>query len=224
MPVTAPIITRLVGATGSCCSRPKSVSLIRNVLIRGAAAMYCCKCGARNPDDAVYCHNCGDAIYRNAAPSRPSDRRQVSRPTRVKQTEEQRQLAEELLRIDEKSHECHACGRTDDLHGWNFGLAKSVSEKRVWGATAASVAVSAVTLPFVGVGFLQLPGKKARLRVLRLRLILCGACRRQHVALGGGDGIDVAVYGLHPWWSTASRFGYTEFLNAADLSKLRPTK
>jgi len=186
--------------------------------------MYCCKCGARNPDDAIHCHKCGEVMYRSTSPSSPGGPRQPSHPTSVQQTEEQRQMAEELLPIDQKAHECHACGRTDDLFGWDFGLAKTISGKCAWGETAWSVAVSAVTLPLVGLGALQLPAKKARLRVLRLRLILCGACRRQHAALGGRNRLDVAAYGLHPWSATAGRLGYTDFLDATDLNKLQPAK
>ena len=174
--------------------------------------MFCCKCGARNPESASYCHKCGCSLYKEEAnqAGRTAEGKN-SDQVETAPTEEQRQLIDELLPIDQKPHECHACGRTDSLYGWDFGLGKKISTKRAWGETAWSVAVSAVTIPLIGVGGLQLPGKKMRLRVLRLRLILCDSCRDGQVK-----------YNLHPWWEPAGRLGYTKFLNAEELKKLRP--
>jgi hypothetical protein len=120
-------------------------------------------------------------------------------------------LIDELLPIGQKPHECHACGRKDNLHGWDFGLGKPISTKRAWGKTAWSIAVSAVSLSLGGAGIVQLPGTKTRLRVLRLRLILCESCIRGQTN-----------YTLHPWWEPARRLGYTEFLSADDMEKLQP--
>lgn len=174
--------------------------------------MYCCKCGARNPEEASYCHKCGVSLYREEAGQvEPSAKNENSRQIATPSDEEQRRLIDELLPIDQKPHECHACGRKDNLYGWDFGLGKSISTKRTWGGAAWSVAVSAVTLPLVGYGGVQLPGKKTRLRVLRLRLILCDSCRRGKIN-----------YAFHPWWEPARRLGYTQFLNANELKKLQP--
>lgn len=189
-----------------------------------AQTMYCCKCGARNPDGGSYCHKCGATLYRADPTSEVGERTQPAQSTSSQLDEEQRQLLEELLPIDQKADQCHACGRAENLHVWDFGLAKKVSERRLWGETVGSVVASAVMIPLLGVGGLRLPGKKVNLRVLRLRLVLCSACRQQHIALGKGGHIDVAAYGLHPWWATARRLGYTQFLQASDLNRLRPTK
>jgi hypothetical protein len=176
--------------------------------------MFCCKCGARNPEDAGFCHKCGASLYKEEArlmggTTKNENLRQVGTPS----PEEQRQLIDELLPIDQKPHECHACGRADNLYAWDFGLGKKISTKRAWGETAWSVAVSAVTIPLFGAGGLQFPGKKARLRVLRLRLILCDSCRQGQIK-----------YNLHPWWEPARRLGYMEFLSTEELKKLQPAK
>jgi hypothetical protein len=66
--------------------------------------MFCSKCGAGNSDRGNYCQKCGSPLSREAL------------------TQEQRQLVNELLPIDQRPHECHACGRTGGLYGWDFGL------------------------------------------------------------------------------------------------------
>lgn len=173
--------------------------------------MFCCDCGAPNPDGANYCHKCGGAIYKKATDTQ----QQLPPPDTAKPepilTQEQRQLVDELFSIDKKPHECHACGRTENLYSWDFGLAKKMGTKREWCMTAWSVAVSAVTLPLLGAGGLKLPGKKTRLNVLRLQLILCVVCRDTNFA-----------YHFHPWWEPAKRLGFTEFFDAVELKKLQP--
>jgi len=154
--------------------------------------MFCSKCGAGDSDRANYCQRCGSPLSREAL------------------TQEQRQLINELLPIDQKPHECHACGRTNGLYVWDFGLGKKLSSQRAWGDTAMSAAVSAIALPVIGLGFIRLPGKNIRLSVLRLRLILCDVCSRRQVA-----------YTYHPWWNQAFRLGYTEFLTPDDLKSLK---
>lgn len=160
--------------------------------------MFCSKCGARNSGSGNYCHKCGSPLFGEA-----------NAAGKAALTQEQRQLAEELLPIDQKPNECHACGRTAGLYGWDFGLGKKLSSQRAWGETAVSAAVSAITIPLIGAGRLELPGKRMHLRVLRLRLILCDDCSRKQVA-----------YTFHPWWNQAFRLGYTEFLTPDDLKNL----
>jgi len=176
--------------------------------------MFCCKCGARNPDNASYCRECGNSLYREA--TRHLDQSAgdgVPRLVETPQNEEQRRLIDELLSIDQRPHECHACGKAHNLHSWDFGLGKKISNERAWGETAWSIAVSAVSIPLVGVGGLQLPGKKTRYQVLRLRLILCDSCWEGQTK-----------YGLHPWWQKAIQLGYTEFFDAEGLKKLEPAR
>lgn len=187
--------------------------------------MYCQKCGVQSPEDASYCYKCGTLLYREAAESRgPQSVAPSNRPGNAERDNEERRLTEELSAIDPKLHECHACGARESLHSWNFALGKVLRRRRSWGGTVASLAVSSVTIPLFGIGVLHVAGKKkVRLRVLRMKLILCGACRAERMAYGP-DGVDRAAYALHPWWTAAQRLKYTEFLNAADLSRLEPAR
>src|SRR5579859_752755 len=135
--------------------------------------MFCCDCGSSNPGTANYRHKCGGILYKSAAEFQkriiPSNERELE----PRLTQEQRQFVDALLSIDNKPHECHACGRTEDLNRWDFGLAKETGTKRDWSMTAWSVVVSAVMLPLLGAGSLELPGKSTHFNVLRLQLVLC---------------------------------------------------
>jgi len=174
--------------------------------------MFCCKCGARNPEHAGFCHKCGDALYKEGVDQTVSDAGDGPPPqVELLPSPEQEQLINKLLPISQRPNECHACGRTEGLYTWDFGLGKIMSTKRAWGQTALSVAVSAVTIPLLGAGGFELPGKKTRLRVLRLQLVLCDSCRHGQNR-----------YDLHPWWEPARKLGYTEFLNAEELKGLQP--
>ena len=174
--------------------------------------MFCCKCGARNAEHARFCHKCGDALYVEGT-GQVGSAAENGTPPKVEtfDSSEQQQLMSRLLPISQKPNECHACGRAEKLYTWDFGLGKIISTKRAWGQTALSVAVSAVTIPLLGAGGFELPGKKTRLRVLRLQLVLCDSCRHSH-----------SRYDLHPWWEPARKLGYTEFLNADELKRLQP--
>src|SRR6266699_2211852 len=130
--------------------------------------MFCCDCGAANPDNANYCHKCGGTLPEKATESQQQLSPSNKPKPEPKLTHEQRQLIDELFSIDKKPHECHACGSTENLYTCDFGLAKNTGTKRDWSMTAWSVVVSAVTLPLLGAGGLNLPGKKTRLNVLRL--------------------------------------------------------
>lgn len=206
---TCPLAEGKTAKAGAHPARRKSVPIGR---LKENSLMFCCKCGGRNPDDASYCHSCGILLYKGDDPKvERSPRKPTAHEVETLPDEEQRRLIDELLPIGQKPHECHACGRKDNLYGWDFGLGKPISTKRAWGETAASIAVSAVSLALGGPGLVHLPGKKTRLRVLRLRLILCDSCRRRQIS-----------YTLHPWWEPARRLGYTEFLSADDMEKLQP--
>ncbi len=173
--------------------------------------MFCCDCGAPNPESASYCHKCGSTLYKKTTEtSNPLHLRNTPKPE-PKLTQQQRRLVDDIFSIDQKRYECHACGRTENLYSWDFGLAKKTGTKRDWSMTAWSVVVSAVTLPLLGAGGLELPGKNTRLSLLRLQLVLCGVCRHKNFA-----------YDFHPWWEPAKRLGYTEFYDANQLKRLQP--
>ncbi len=177
--------------------------------------MYCCNCGAENPDYGRYCHRCGTALISGAMnpelnPKPPAQ----NQPTAAKvldEEEEEISGLRKLSRIDTKPCECHSCGETEGLLGYKFGLAKVLSAERDWTGTAASVVASAISIPLVGLGMLELPGKRTRVRALRLRLVLCESCRAGQLN-----------YPAHPWWYSAQRLGYNTLLSEQDLEKLKP--
>ena len=160
--------------------------------------MFCCGCGAPTVDDARFCHNCGKSLPAETALAK----------TNLEQPKQ------ETLSTDIRLQQCRSCGRKDNLYGWDFGLGMPVASRRDWSYTLASVAVSAVTLPLLGAGVFQLPGKTTTLRVLRLRFLLCDSCARQ-----GGK-----PYSLHPSWGEAMRLGFTWFYDADALKRLQPPK
>ena len=159
--------------------------------------MYCCKCGTQLMSDSVSCHNCGWAVP--AEP--PRQVRAVLLPGSSVHNQDAA-LIKELRSIDRRPHNCHSCGRTEDLLAWNFGLGKPVSSQREWTGTALSIAFSAVTIPLLGIGALQTPRKSTLFRILPLKLVLCRDC------LGKKKGYEV-----HPWWALLRRYGYTEFVH-----------
>lgn len=178
--------------------------------------MYCVMCGAENPDYARYCQKCGRAQpalerpIQNTSTVISTEQRRLSQK-QVRAHEEQRTIAAELLSVDQKPDRCHACGNREVLRLFPFGLAKTLSTKQDWLGSAWSVAVSAISLPLLGYGGFQLPGKTSRLWVLKLHLVLCETCRRKP-----------HDYSLHPWWHKARTLGFTRFLKEDELKKLRP--
>jgi len=174
--------------------------------------MFCCKCGARNPRHAVYCNKCGNSVVeQNVSDLRR--RKEGASPPKLPREDGQARLFAELSRPDQKPDQCHACGKKDQLYRWEFGMARELSTRRTWEDTAVSVAVSAITIPLLGVGGFQLPGKKSRLQVLRLQLVLCEGCRKRRV-----------TYAAHPSWELAQKLGYTLLLDAHELSTLQPVR
>ena len=180
-----------------------------------AAVVYCCACGAENPGYGCYCHRCGNALIPHARnPDPASSRSSRSQPRSANDSAEEAaeiKALRSLARIDVKPSECHGCGRTEGLTAYEFGLAKVLSAKRDWTRTAASVVVSAVSVPLTGLGMIQLPGKRTRVRALRMKLILCETCRKTQVN-----------YPAHPWWHPAQKLGYGTFLGEEELKKLKP--
>ncbi len=168
--------------------------------------MYCCSCAAQTSEESHICHKCGTPV-----PHTPFNNASTQRPFGSETEQEQRRVEQRLLSKDRKPHQWHQCEGRGKLHGWDFGLGKIIAEKRVWGATAVSVAVSAITVPILGVGMLERPGKETSLTVLRLRLMLSESGSQR-----GG-----VSYSVHPCWDGAMSLGYTEFLSADDLKRLR---
>lgn len=174
--------------------------------------MFCCKCGARNPRNAVHCNKCGARVIEQET----SELHQVQgNSEKVGSLSESRQsrLFHKGSHVAPEPTRCHACGGKDQLYSWQFGMARELSARRAWEDTAVSVAVSAITIPLLGVAGFQMPGKKARLQVLRFRLVLCKACWDKKV-----------TYSAHPQWETARSLGFTQILDANELRALRPVR
>jgi hypothetical protein len=180
-----------------------------------AAIVYCCACGAENPDYGHYCHQCGNALTPHARnPDLVSSQTSQSQPRSASDSEEDAaevKALRALARIDVKPCECHVCGQTQELTSYEFGLAKVLSAKRNWTRTAASVVISAVSVPLTGLGMIELPGKRTRVRALRMKLILCETCRKTQLN-----------YPAHPWWYPAQEIGYDTFLGERELQNLKP--
>ena len=114
--------------------------------------MFCVRCGARNPDDADFCHKCGSSLYREEVKEDCLSAKNTDSPvigvtnsvmpsgTRRDETSltaEQRELVAALLPKDQKQNECHGCGRTEKLRSWDFGLGKKISTKLAWGGNGS---------------------------------------------------------------------------------------
>jgi hypothetical protein len=181
-----------------------------------AITVYCCNCGAENPNYGRYCHRCGNALISGAINDQLDSKALAQRqPTAAKalseEEEDEVRGLRKLHRIDTKPLECHSCGRTEGLIGYKFGLAKVLSSKRDWTRTVGSVVLSAISVPLVGVGKLELPGKSNKVRALRLRLVLCESCRAAQLN-----------YPAHPWWHSALKLGYNTLLSERDMEQLGP--
>ena len=113
-----------------------------------------------------------------------------------------------LASIDPKESACHSCGRTNELKTYPFGLARRLSTK--WHVTETIASrISAVSIPLAGFGVFRFPGRSKTFRVLRMKLVLCPSCQKKGVN-----------YNLHPWFASAAKSGFTEFMDRQDLGEL----
>lgn len=113
---------------------------------------------------------------------------------------------------------CHSCGATENLKFFDFGLARVVEQKRDWKVTAATAAISAVTLPLFGVGRLYGPSKTTRGHLLRARLVLCPSCVNMRAGLFGGFTPKEMHCTIHPAWNELHDAGFTRFVPGDELS------
>jgi hypothetical protein len=137
----------------------------------------------------------------------------------VRERTEYLQSANRLVEIDENSKGCHKCGRPHEER-YFFGLAEMLIDKRNWWETAASVAVSALTLPTIGIGTLRFPGRKRQARILKFHLLLCCDCASGYKTIFGALRED--GYAAHPCWEPAHNLGFTKFLSAEEVNKFNP--
>ena len=123
------------------------------------------------------------------------------------------ETVKELVQIDQHSLKCHKCGASNPAR-YPFGLAKIIIDKRTWSETIASVALSAVTLPTIGIGRFSFPGRKRQARILRFQLLLCSPCASFYSYFFK---LREEAYSLHPCWEPARRLGFNDFLTDKEL-------
>jgi hypothetical protein len=121
------------------------------------------------------------------------------------------------------NNQCHNCGSDANVARYPFALATTSETRRHWGMTAASIALSAVTLPLFGVGRLMGPNKSRVARVVRLELVLCQACREERIAAGHVD-LATLCYTMHPDWNRLREMGFTEFITAEEVARWQPVR
>jgi hypothetical protein len=143
---------------------------------------------------------------------------------------QERRALSAIMQIDTASDRCHNCGGTQGLTEYVFGMAKPISAKRDWTRplkTAATVVFgNLISMPF-GVGVFAYhgwtPGKMTSFRVVRAELVLCQRCTNRVTSLFRGVVLSPEYYQLHPWAKRAAELGYSTFLSADELSRLKPT-
>ena len=113
---------------------------------------------------------------------------------------------------------CHACGSTEQLNTYDFGLAKIIKQERDWSSTGISAAVSAVTIPLLGTGALYGPSKTKTAQILRMKLMLCRSCIEKRKGIFGGFKLVEEHCRLHLVWSKCQGAGFTKFIGPSELS------
>lgn len=112
---------------------------------------------------------------------------------------------------------CHGCKSADQLTDFEFGLARNQKQERDWKSTGISAAVSALTMPLLGVGALYGPGKTSTAQLLRLRLKLCQKCINSRKGLFGGFAAKEDTCALHPMWNDLQGAGFKKYVGTNEL-------
>jgi hypothetical protein len=108
---------------------------------------------------------------------------------------------------------CHYCGDAIDSVGFDFALMNVGSTKRPLRATLASVAISTITIPLLGVGGLASPSKSHQGACLHLKLIVCKSCCKKEGNMFGLFMLNEDRASVHPYWETLQDAGFTKFLD-----------
>jgi len=112
---------------------------------------------------------------------------------------------------------CHECGAAANLTFYDFGLARLLKEERDWKMSGAAVAISALTLPTLGMGYLRGPDSTQSANVLRMRLVLCKFCVAKRPK-GWEYGSNENECSLHPCWVRAHEAGFDKFIPGSEIS------
>lgn len=118
---------------------------------------------------------------------------------------------------------CHLCGAPRDHNDLDylFGLAQVASSKMHWGASVASLAANALTLP-LGVFVAAAPGSSTRAYIKRCRLVMCGLCgNARKGSFWNNHELRVSPKDCrkHPSWNRLQAAGYTTFLDHRRLQQ-----
>jgi hypothetical protein len=116
-------------------------------------------------------------------------------------------------------HPCHSCGGLDTLNHYDFGIVRVHTEQKDWKAAGLSVALSAVTLPLLGVGRLYGPGKTTTGNLLKLRIVLCKSCTNARRNFFGAFVVKESHCVIHPLWKELREAGFTMFVPTQELWK-----
>lgn len=165
--------------------------------------MYCPACGAQLLSESEFCHKCGRKSPHELLLTIDTRDRGVV-VTRPRNEEE---LIAALERELPKLQRCSVCSAKDNLTYINFGLGMLKTGRR-WKETFLSAAVSAVSLPLVGMGKLILPTKLSSIRVIPLFLAVCSKC-----ISGEPD------FTKHPCFSILWDYGFNKFIPTNELPK-----
>lgn len=108
---------------------------------------------------------------------------------------------------------CHYCGAKEDLIHWDFALMRVQGNKRNWGETLASTAISAVTLPLLGAAAIRLPGKSFQGQALHMKVVVCKPCCKKEGNWLGIFMMNEQRASRHPLWKSLQEAGFTKFLD-----------
>lgn len=112
---------------------------------------------------------------------------------------------------------CHYCGSEHDLIYLDFALMRVQETKREWAGTLATAAMSALTIPLVGAGRINLPSKLARGAAYHLKLVVCKPCCKKEGNMFGLFMINEKRASKHPMWQVLQEAGFTKFLEKEEM-------
>lgn len=113
---------------------------------------------------------------------------------------------------------CQYCGRSADLVSLDFGMMSVSSEKLEVGKSLMSTAISALTLPTLGVGAISLPGKSKTGALLHMKLIICRPCMKKEGNFFGVFMINEKRASKHPLWNDLFNAGFTRYVSKEEFS------
>lgn len=138
----------------------------------------------------------------------------------VEQRVSQLSTLAEMKELDTTKQMCHLCGKNPPVSAYDFGVAKIISTKKKWGATAASIGLSvAASLASGEIGLYVVgPGKQTTANIVRLSLMVCASCRDDRKGMFGRVKIKQEDYQKHPAVAKGREIGYSQILTAAEIA------